>query len=840
MTSDMTEKDSKRSGKGVYITKEFIEKVMGAVEYFSPDTNTNINTLIAIYNKNTVLAKAERINKKVAYEEQKKNKNLMSLVGSKDLLTWAYYKLAKNKGAMTPGTEGQTSDGISDEMISELSRTIRTGTFEWAKTKRIWIPKPGKSTLRPLNLNDFHNKMVQETIRLVLQSIYEPRFESINLNFGFRSSYSPRDSVATLYSNLSGKTYVIEGDIKGAYDNVDHDIMLDLLKKHVHDEDLLSLIRKGFKTKIFDFPTKQTVDPLLGIPQGGIASPLLFNIYMHEFDLVIQDQIKVKYESNTEQVTRKGHSKSYLTTKSRKDAINKSIKRINKQLSPEGWRILPLAKKIGYAEIEPEYKEKLLKHKKRRKYLMLKEKKNSEAYRAASTIDFPISDELLDKFRNSKINALEEAKDVLVRDKYRNQDDAVDFNKHVRRLIYNRYADDFVIMTSGPLKEAEQVKSEIKTVLHQLLRLSLSEEKTKITYIRNEPIRYLGFELYLSRFSQYLVRKTDKVLIRAPLSKNVAPDRERLTNRFKLRGIINDDMEPEGIGILTNLEDHEIVEKFNQIISGLGNYYVHNITRRSYLSKWHYLLYLSCLKTLAIKHHCKIGHILVTNGFRDLSVNINSKFLTDQRICIKYIVNETKRWQVLTNWKEFTLKLDYNQANRVQMVDTIDLKAMDRINLRTKFRMTTCCFFCGSEERIQMHHIRPIRAKPTDKKQWNHIDLLVRNLGRRQIPLCEQCHKNVHNGKIQKKELNEVYARAVAAPESVLNDHLKKQKKLILTGNQIINQDKARVKAALKSEYPIIINEFQRTYYNPLLKQKQLEKCPKQKTPPMRRKILLT
>lgn len=141
--------------------------------------------------------------------------------------------------------------------------------------------------------------MVQETIRMILPFIYEPIFQTINLNDGFRPNRSPHNAITKAHRNMSGKTFVIEGDIKGAYDNVNHKITIDILSKHIHDQKIINLIDKGFKTKRFDEKANKIVNSLLGIPQGGIASPLLFNISMHEFDFIMEDQIKTKYENTT-------------------------------------------------------------------------------------------------------------------------------------------------------------------------------------------------------------------------------------------------------------------------------------------------------------------------------------------------------------------------------------------------------------------------------------------------------------------------------------------------------------------------------------------------------------
>jgi retron-type reverse transcriptase len=111
------------------------------------------------------------------------HRNVFELTTSSDLLRIAYNKLKKIKGHCS---KNSTADGISQEILDKIRNSLKTKTFKWSAVLRIMIPKPGKKELRLNGLPDFDNKVVQECIRMTLDSIYEPEFQAYNTNFGFR------------------------------------------------------------------------------------------------------------------------------------------------------------------------------------------------------------------------------------------------------------------------------------------------------------------------------------------------------------------------------------------------------------------------------------------------------------------------------------------------------------------------------------------------------------------------------------------------------------------------------------------------------------------------------
>lgn len=345
----------------------------------------------------------------------------------------AYNKLSKNKGALTPGTENSTADGFSESLINQISASLMCGTFKWSAIRRIYIPKPGKSEKRPLGLPDFSNKLVQEGIRLVLVSIYEPEFEKYETNYGFRPNRDCNDAIQDILTNANGSDWVIEGDIKGAFDNVDHKILINILKQRIHDNRFLKLIYSGLKSGIMD---NLTIQPsLLGIPQGGIASPYLFNIYMHELDKFIVDVLKPQYEliPKTDKVTSEYAALKSQSSRSKKKiseiqsypSNESSISLITKLEHPKFLKLIsdnpevfqpifltPNSKYQQYADLAnnplQERHVDLF-----RKYQRLRNKKNNE--KTVSLDQYPIDEQLIIKEVNSKMNKLKDLKRNLLK-----------------------------------------------------------------------------------------------------------------------------------------------------------------------------------------------------------------------------------------------------------------------------------------------------------------------------------------------------------------------------------------------------------------------------------------
>ena len=212
--------------------------------------------------------------------QKKPLQKLYRLLRNPNLLLTAYGKIAQNTGITTPGTDPEdTIDGMSMEQIHALSEQLRAGTFHWKPTRRTYIRK-GNGSKRPLGIPSFTDKLVQEAMRMLLEAYYEPRFSSNS--HGFRPQRSCHTALRQIQYTCRGTKWWIEGDIKGCFDNIDHKVLLDILEKDIQDRRFIKLVKQMLQAGYMeDWQYHQTYS---GTPQGGIISPLLANVYLHQFD----------------------------------------------------------------------------------------------------------------------------------------------------------------------------------------------------------------------------------------------------------------------------------------------------------------------------------------------------------------------------------------------------------------------------------------------------------------------------------------------------------------------------------------------------------------------------
>lgn len=191
----------------------------------------------------------------------------------------AYQNLYANHGAMTPGTDGQTMDAMSDGRIQALIHSLRDHRYHPQPARRQYIPKKSGGQ-RPLGIPAANDKLVQEVVRLLLASIYEPTFSS--RSHGFRPQRSCHTALQQIQETFTGVKWFVEGDIRAFFDAIDHHVLVGLLRRRIHDEAFLALIWKFLKAGYLEHWTWHAT--YSGAPQGSGLSPLLANVYLHELD----------------------------------------------------------------------------------------------------------------------------------------------------------------------------------------------------------------------------------------------------------------------------------------------------------------------------------------------------------------------------------------------------------------------------------------------------------------------------------------------------------------------------------------------------------------------------
>jgi group II intron reverse transcriptase/maturase len=217
-------------------------------------------------------------------------------------MTWSAFAarsiehVLANKGSRTPGADRKTRNDYRtpDQRLHwqrAIIRSLRSGTFRPLPARRVYIPKPHKpDQKRPLGIPSLTDRVVQEMLRRVLEPLFESRFHPHS--YGFRPYRSAHHAIQRDRRLIQdGYTWVVEGDIRGFFDHVDHEVLLQLVQREVGDQRIRQLIHAFLKAGVLEDGSFCVTDE--GTPQGGILSPLLGNIYLNELDWFVARKYEV-------------------------------------------------------------------------------------------------------------------------------------------------------------------------------------------------------------------------------------------------------------------------------------------------------------------------------------------------------------------------------------------------------------------------------------------------------------------------------------------------------------------------------------------------------------------
>ena len=266
------------------------------------------------------MEKSERVLKALSDHSQSsdyKYERLYRYLFSEEMFDVAYQRIYAKQGNMTPGTDGKTIDEMSLERIERLIVSLKDESYQPHPARRVYIPKKnGKK--RPLGIPSFEDKLVQEVVRLLLEAIYEGHFEGTS--HGFRPHRSCHTALGMIQKSFAGAKWFIEGDIKGFFDNIDHNVLISILRERISDERFLRLIRKFLNAGyVEDWKYNKTYS---GTPQGGIISPMLANIYLDKFDKYIKE-----YAAKFRKGDRRSINPEYWRLNNKKNWLKKKLQK---------------------------------------------------------------------------------------------------------------------------------------------------------------------------------------------------------------------------------------------------------------------------------------------------------------------------------------------------------------------------------------------------------------------------------------------------------------------------------------------------------------------------------
>jgi len=543
----------------------------------------------------------------------------------------AYAKLYSNKGAMTPGVDPEDAiDGMSLKRIRQIITKLETNEWQWQPVRRTYVPK-ANGKWRPLGIPGWSDKLVQEVIRMVLEAYYEPTF--LKQSHGFRPNRSCHTALIQIKKAWTGVTWFVEGDIQSCFDEIDHDTLLDVLGQRVRDFRFLKLVRTMLEAGYWENETHHKT--IAGTPQGGIVSPLLANVFLHELDDYVLNTLKPAFDKGEE-----------------------------RRRNPE------------YAEMHNAYRRAKRKG----------DKETALAY----------------KHRRNQLPALDPA------------------DPNFRRLLYVRYADDFLIGVTGTKAEARDIKAKIGNKLAEM-KLQLSEEKTVITNAAHGQARFLGYDIYKAH-------GTTKRRINGQIQLSVPRDRIReIASRYMKHG------KPTHRTPLIWAEVAEIIEIFDMELRGYYNYYklAYNVSNRFDWLK--YNMWYSLMRTIAAKKKSSVAKM--AKQYSTTGPKTGKK-------CVGVRLQTDKGKRQVT-FGDFHIKVD-KRPRYTQPDPYIPGLPQRELIFRLKHHQ---CELCDMEtDDLEVHHIRRLndvrkKVREGNAPYWQQV-MAFRN--RKTLVVCEECHRKIH------------------------------------------------------------------------------------------------
>lgn len=579
----------------------------------------------------------------VIHERGKQDKPLervYKLLFNRELYLIAYAKLYPNNGAMTKGVTEETIDGMSIQKIDMIIEQLRQETYYWRPARREYIPKKnGKH--RPLGIPVWSDKLLQEVIRMILEAYYEPQFSEHS--HGFRPKRGCHTALQEIQT-WKGTRWFIEGDISSYFDTIDHDVLITMLSRQIQDGRFIRLIKNMLEAGCLDdWKFHKTIS---GTPQGGVISPLLANIYLHQFDKWVGEELIPQY------------------TRGKKQKANSAYNR--------------LSRRIKCYQDKGDYK---------KAYQLIVERRNLPS---------------VDTYDTS-----------------------------YRRLRYVRYADDFILGFTGSKAEAKAIKKQIGDFLNTKLSLELSQEKTLITHATGESAKFLGYEIKAQRVNDYIDNKGRRsangvIALFVPASVIESKCRQYMKNGKSIHrnNLLHDD-------------DFSIVQTYQQEYRGLVQYYI-LAQNLSWFSKVYWYMETSLLKTLAFKHKSSINKMLAK--YKTTTTSTNGRTVP----CLQVVVPREDKPPLVATWGGISLSY-----KKKAVIEDAPYQVYGGRTELIKRLLANKCELCGSEENIEVHHIRKLADlnKHNGKlvPKWKEI---MSARCRKTLVTCRDCHHAIHNGSI--------------------------------------------------------------------------------------------
>ena len=549
------------------------------------------------------------------------SKNVYQIICDPQVLKAGYTKLKSKPASMTSGIDEKDLNDlrISEQYFLDLANKLKIESYQPKPTKRVFIPKKGGKK-RPLGIPVIEDRIVQQALLYLLEAVFEKMFSDKN------HGYRPNRGAHTVCKNIrqwKGVSWFIEGDLVSYFDIINHHKLMETINLQIKDQQVIDLLWKFLRAGVvIDNKYQRTT---IGVPQGGIISPILSNIYLHSFDMYLD---KLKKELDTKKTSEP--NLEYITAKSK----------LRYKKGAE--------KKKGYKELR----------------------------KIKSTIRTGF------------------------------------------KMYYIRYADDWLIGVWGSKKDATKIREKIAIFLKEKLDLELSIEKTKITHASKEKVQFLGYEIYSTTPKESFFVKGNVKKRASHASISIDAPYNKLKKQLIDEKIL---VEKDGKWLINavthwiNYNHAEILYRYNWIINNYLNYYSHV----NNLNVFHKFI------GFALRHSCAItlGRKLKLRSRKKVFKKFG-KNLEDPKSKLKLSIPD--------NFKS-------NIKNYKITTNTDPLKVL-KWTLRTQNLMEGPCIGCNATSGIEIHHVKKFSRTVRSK---NPIYKIMSKLGRKQVPVCQKCHKDM-------------------------------------------------------------------------------------------------
>jgi group II intron reverse transcriptase/maturase len=720
--------------------------------------------------------------------------NLTEVLADVNFLQGAYQKIKSNQGVMAKGSGFETLDSLDYNWFYTTSKRLLDGSFQFRPARRVMIPKPNKPEKRSLTISNSKDKIVQQAMKMVLEIIYDGKF--LDTSHGFRPYRGCHSALEMIRLNWTGISWFLEFDVEKCYDNIDRHRFINILKEDIEDQRFLDLVHKLFNAGVVGWKEGLGPDPSKGVSQGSVLSPILSNIYLHKLDVevvkIIEEYQKGKKRRVFQDVfnaeRRVYRKKDFKRLSSEQQAAIMSKHRAERRkmgVTMTDWNdpnfirvryvrfvddlLLGIA---GPKELVVQIRDRLVTFVK--SDLKLNLTGGEIIHIGAGKVKFlgmMISAVPFSKFPRRFGKRLEKIRRVKNRIKLQKEIKDERELKVVRTVLRKALKGTSKVVDRPDIKSTVSALKEwvnldhdfskefantyrqfleaiTKTMIFVPDELKETLEAAKSAVVKWEKDLSLTEEDPKKRYKE-LVGRYDALppQINAPLVDIRAKLRER--------GIISKSNKPRAIGRLIHVPDDKIVSWYKAVGRGMLSYY--SCCQNFYIVKNYvdYMVRWSAIHTLAGKHKSSCKKIIAKHS-KDLIIKDKDGFTLASFISSQ---------EIKTMRRQFRGNVSHDAAEKV-------LNQIWAKFTRTNFFGAECAVKGCENSKIEWHHVNKLNRM---KDHFGNISVVTRKgrrvsgtdalkvaFNRKQIPLCNMHHINLHQKKISFQDIDWEYIKEVS------------------------------------------------------------------------------